>query len=125
MGPCPHTAVHSPLFEALQPSVRVCEGTLEKYRDDAESPTGASFFAAVVLALAGIDRAVESTNGDAAHDASLLIAASLCREAASSARKHGLDADLLRCADACERAAHICEAAVGHAQTLTSRSSTS
>jgi hypothetical protein len=117
MGSCPRTAVHSPLSDALQPSVRVCEATLEAYRNDAESPTGASFFAAVVLALAGIERAVDSGNGDPTHDASLLIAASLCREAASSVRKHGLDANLLRCADACDRAAHICEAAVGHAQS--------
>lgn len=117
MGSCPHPAVHSPLAEALQPAVRVCEATLEAYRNDAESLSGASFFAAVVLALAGIERAIESGNGDPTHDASLLIAASLCREAASGVRRHGLDADLLRCADACERAAHICEAAVGHAQS--------
>ena len=117
MGPYPHIDVHSPLAEALQPSVRVCEATLEAYRDEAESASGASFFAAVVLALAGLERAVASGRGDPTHDASLLIAASLCREAASSVRKHGLDADLLRCADACERAAHICEAAVGNAQS--------
>ena len=116
MGSCPDIHVHSPLAEALQPSVRVCETTLAVYRDEAESETGASFFSAVVLALAGIERAVESgDNGDPTHDASLLIAASLCREAASSVRRHGLDADLLRCADACDRAAHICEAAVGNA----------
>lgn len=117
MGPCPDTHVHSPLAEALQSSVRVCEATLASYRDDAAPPTDASFFAAVVLALAGIERAVESTSGDPTHDASLLIAASLCREAASSIRRHGLDTDLLRCADACERAAHICESAAGHAQS--------
>ena len=117
MGSCPDTHVHSPLAEALHSSVRVCEATLASYRDDAESPTGASFFAAVVLALSGIERAIESSNGDPTHDTSLLIAASLCHEAASSIRRHGLDADLLRCADACERAAHICEAAVGHAQS--------
>lgn len=116
MGSCPHTNVHSPLADALQPSVRICEATLEAYRDDAESESGASFFTAVVLALAGLDRAVESSFGDPTHDASLLIAASLCREAASGVRKHGLDASLLRCADACERAAHICEAAVRKAQ---------
>ncbi len=115
MGSCPDTHVHSPLADALHQSVRICESTLETYRDEAESATGASFFAAVVLALAGIERAVESANGDPTHDASLLIAASLCREAASSVRRHGLDAELLRCADACERAAHICEAAVGNA----------
>ncbi|HEX3226044.1 MAG TPA: hypothetical protein VHQ89_08095 [Gaiellaceae bacterium] len=112
----PHIDVQSPLAEALQPSVRVCESTLETYGDQAESQTGASFFAAVVLALAGMERAVESSYGDPTHDASLLIAASLCREAASSVRKHGLDEGLLRCADACERAAHICRAAVGHAR---------
>jgi hypothetical protein len=102
----------------------MCKSTLEAYRVDAESPTGASAFAAVVLALAGIDRAVESRYGDPAHDASLLIAASLCREAASSIRTYGLDPELLRCAGACERAAHICEAAVRNA-ILTSRSSRS
>jgi hypothetical protein len=117
MGSGPHTDVHSPLAEALDPSVRVCEATLEAYRDDAESSSGASFFAAVVLALAGIERAVESSRGDPVHDASLMIAASLCREAARSIRTHGLDADLLRCAAACDRAADICEAAVGNAQT--------
>jgi hypothetical protein len=115
MRPRPHVDVHSPLAEALQPSVRICESTLGAYRDEAESQTGASFFAAVVLALAGMERAVESSFGDPTHDASLLIAASLCREAASSIRRHGLDDGLLRCADACERAAHICESAVGHA----------
>jgi hypothetical protein len=117
MCPSPHIAVHSPLAEALQPSVRVCESTLETYRDDAESQSGASFFAGVVLALAGLERAVESSYGDPTHDASLMIAASLCREAASNVRKHGLDDGLLRCADACERAAHICEAAVGNTQS--------
>jgi len=70
-----------------------------------------------VLALAGLERAVESSYGDPTHDASLLIAASLCREAAISIRKHGLDDGLLRCADACERAAHICTAAVANAQS--------
>lgn len=107
--------MQSLLADALQPSVRVCESTLETYRDEAESASGGSFLPSVVLALAGIERAIESGNGDPTHDASLLIAASLCREAASSVRRHGLDADLLRCADACERAAHICEAAVGNA----------
>lgn len=97
--------------------MRACESTLEAYRDDAESQSGASFFTAVVLALAGMERAVESSYGDPTHDASLLIAASLCREAAGSIRRHGLDAGLLRCADACERAAHICEAGVGNAQS--------
>jgi hypothetical protein len=116
MSPCPHADVHSPLAEALQPSVQICETTLEAYRDEAES-SGASFFAAVVLALAGLERAVESSYGDPTHDASLLIAASLCREAASSIRKHGVDDALVRCAEACERAAHICEAAVGNAQS--------
>jgi hypothetical protein len=108
--------VHSQLAEALRPSVRICEATLEAYREEAESSSD-SFFAAVVLALAGLERAVESSYGDPTHDASLLIAASLCREAASSVRKHGLDTELLRCADACERAAHICEASVGNAQS--------
>ena len=117
MSPCPHTDVHSPLAEALHPSVRVCEMTLEAYRDGDESHEGASFVAAVVLALAGIERAIESSYGDPTHDASLLIAASLCREAARSIRKHGFGADLLCCADACERAASICEAAVGNAQS--------
>jgi hypothetical protein len=117
VGSHPDTHVQTPLAEALQPSVRVCESTLDVYRAEAESPTGGSFFAAVMLALAGIERAVESSYGDPTHDASLLIASSLCREAASSIRKHGFDADLLRCADACERAAHICEAAVGNAQS--------
>lgn len=117
MSPFPHIHVQSPLAEALQPSVRICEATLETYRDQAESQTGASFFAAVVLALAGMERAVESSYGDPTHDASLLIAASLCREAASSIRRHGLDEGLLRCAAACEHAAHICQAAVGNAQS--------
>ncbi len=117
MGRCPHTDVQSPLSEALHPSLRICESTLEAYREEAESKTGASFFAAVILAVAGMERAVESSYDDPTHDASLLIAASLCREAASSVRKHGLDVDLLRCADACERAAHICESAVGNAQS--------
>lgn len=117
MGSSPHTPVHSPLAEALQPSVRACESTLEMYRDDADSASGAAFFSAVVLALAGIERAIESNDGGPTHDASLLIAASLCHEAARSVRKHGLDARLLRCADACERAAHICEAAVRDVQT--------
>ncbi len=117
MSPCPHIDVQSPLAEALEPSVRICEATLEQYRDRAESQTGASFFAAIVLALAGMERAVASSEGDPTHDASLLIAASLCREAASSVRKHGLDDGLLRCADACERAAHICQSAVGNAQS--------
>jgi hypothetical protein len=107
--------VHSPLAEALQSSVRICESTLEAYRGDAES--GAPFLAAIVLALAGIDRALDSSAGDPTHDASLLIAASLCHEAARSIRTHGFDADLLRCADACERVAHICESALGNAQT--------
>ena len=115
MGSRPDAHVHSPLAEALQPCVRVCEATLEVYRDEAESPTGASFFATVVLALAGIERAVESSLGDPTHDVCLLLAASLCHEASSSIRRHGLDADLLRCAGACDRAAHICEASVGHA----------
>jgi hypothetical protein len=115
MSPRPHVDVHSLLAEALHPSVRICESTLETYRDEAESQTGASFFAAVVLALAGLERAVESSYGDPTHDASLLIAASLCREAAGSIRAHGLDDGLLRCADACERAAHICESSVGNA----------
>ena len=114
MSPCPHAEVQSPLAEALQPSVRICESTLETYRDEAVSQSGALFFAAIVLALAGMERAVESSYGDPTHDASLLIAASLCREAASSIRKHGLDDGLLRCADACERAAHLCEAALGN-----------
>lgn len=117
MSHCPHIGVQSPLAEALQPSVRICESTLEAYRAEAESSFGESFFASVALALAGLQRAVESSYGDPTHDASLLIAASLCREAASSVRKHGLDPDVLRCADACERAAHICEAAVGNAQS--------
>jgi hypothetical protein len=117
MSPLPHIELQSPLAEVLHPSVRICEKTLETYRGEAESPTGASFFAAVVLALAGLERAVESSYGDPTHDASLLIAASLCREAAISIRKHGLDDGLLRCADACERAAHICTAAVGNAQS--------
>lgn len=117
MSLCPHTSVQSPLVDALQPPVRVCEATLEAYRDQAESQTGASFFAAVALAIAGMERAVESSYGDPTHDASLLIAASVCREAASSIRRHGLDEGLLRCADACERAAHICQAAVGNAQS--------
>jgi hypothetical protein len=109
--------VHSPLAEALQPSVRVCESMLEAYRDDAESPSGASFFSALALALAGMERAAAAGPGDATHDASLLIAASLCREAAVSIRKQGLDASFLRCADACERAAHLCEAALENAQS--------
>jgi hypothetical protein len=117
MSPSSHIHVQSPLADALQPSVRICEATLELYRGEAESQTGASFFAAVVLAVAGMDRAVEASDGDPTYDASLLIAASLCREAASSIRRHGLDDGLLRCADACERAAHICEAAVGNAQS--------
>jgi hypothetical protein len=117
VSPYPHSDVQPPLAEALEPCVRICEATLELYRDQAESQTGASFFAAIVLALAGIERAVASSDGDLTHDASLLIAASLCREAASSIRKHGLDEGLLRCADACERAAHICQAAVGNAQS--------
>jgi hypothetical protein len=117
MSPCPHTNVLSPLAEALQPSVRVCRSALEAYGGVAESPSGGSFVAALVLALAGIERAIDTSYGDPTHDASLLIAVSLCREAATSIRKHGLDADLLRCADACERAAHICEGAVGNAQS--------
>jgi len=117
MGSSPHIDVQSPLAVALQPTVRICESTLDTYRDEAESESGASFFAAVVLALAGMKRAVESGYGDPDHDASLLIAASLCREAASSVRRHGLDTGLLRCADACERAAHICEAVVRNAQS--------
>ena len=117
MSSCPDIHVQSHLAEALQPSVRVCESTLAAYRDHAEPATGASFFAALTLALAGIERAIASGHGDPTHDASLLIAASLCREAASSIRRHGFDADLLRCADACERAAHTCEAAVENAQT--------
>jgi len=115
MSPRPYIDVHSPLAEALQPSVRVCESTLEAYRNDAES-SGASFLAAVVLALAGIERAIESSRGDPTHDAVLLIASTLCRQAADSIRAHGLEADLVRCAGACERAAQICEAAVGNAQ---------
>ena len=117
MGSCPHTQAHSALAEALHSPIRVCNATLETYRGEAESPTGASSFASLVLALAAIERAIDSGYGDPAHDSSLLIAASLCREAAISIRRHGLDADLLRCADACERAAHVCQAAVGTAQT--------
>lgn len=117
MSPRPYTDVHSPLAEALQPSLRRCEKTLEAFRDDADSPAGESFVAAIVLAVAGIERAIASSHGDPTHDASLLIAASLCREAAGSIRKRGFDVDLLRCADACERAAHVCESAVGHAQS--------
>src|SRR6185312_11258072 len=117
MGSCPHTDVHSPLAEALRPSVLACESTLESYRGDAESAVGASFLAALALALAGLERAITSSDGDPAHDASLLIAASLCREAASSIRTHGRDAALLHCADACERAADTCEAAVENAQS--------
>ena len=116
MSPRRYIDVHSPFAEALQPSMHICRSTLEAYREEAES-SGASFFAAVVLALAGIERAIGSSRGDPAHDASLLIAASLCRQAAGSIRAHGLDDDLLRCADACERAAQICEAAVGNAQS--------
>jgi len=116
MSPRPHIDVHSPLAAALQPPMHICQTTLEAYREDAES-SGASFYAGVVLALAGIERAIESSRGDPTHDASLLIAASLCRQAAGSMRAHDLDDDLLRCADACERAAQICEAAVGNAQS--------
>jgi hypothetical protein len=50
MSPCPHIDVHSQLAEALRPSVRICEATLEAYREEAESSSD-SFFAAVVLAL--------------------------------------------------------------------------
>jgi hypothetical protein len=116
MSSCRDTHVHSPLAEALQPTVRVCESTLDTYRHDAESETGAAFFASVVLAVAGMERAIESSC-DPTHDASLLVAASLCHEAASSIRKHGLDSNLLRCADACERAAYICKAAVRNAHS--------
>jgi hypothetical protein len=117
MGSCPDTHVQSPLAEALHPSVRVCESTLDAYRHDGETATGAAFFAAVVLAVAALERAVESSDRDPAHQESLLIAASVCHEAATSIRKHGLDSTLLRCADACERAAYICEAAVRNAQS--------
>jgi hypothetical protein len=125
MGSCPDIQVHSPLADALQPSMRLCELTLDAYREEAESATGSVFFASVVLAVAGMERAIESANDDSTHDASLLIAASLCRDAVSSIRKHGFDANLLRCADACDRAAHICEAAVGKRAILTTDSSRS
>jgi hypothetical protein len=104
----------STLAEALVRCVRVCEATLEDY--GAEEETGTQLVSSLVLAVAGVERAVEADADDPGRPASLAIAATLCRDAAGSVRRYGLDPSLLRCAEACDRAAYLCERALTHSR---------
>lgn len=103
--------MESPLTTVLRRCARVCEDTLESYGGQEEA-TGTEFVSSLMLAVAGIERAVAAEYDEPTHDAALVIAATLCRDAAGGVRNYGLDPTLLRCADACERAAYLCEAAL-------------
>ena len=112
MGCRPEAGTGSSLAANLRECVSVCEHTLALYRESEET-TGKSFFSAVMLAMAGIERVIDAEDAGQEREVSLMIAASLAREAAQTVRRHGLDEQLLRCADACVRAALLCEKAPG------------